>query len=726
VRKLDSMSELSQSEITSALIVNTGGRASELWRMMITFFEQAASAAMSFEFYALECPAELCLAGGFSKNVHMIQPQGHDHDDRLRWCAARLCESGARTVYTWSLSDRDLALLWSHGFYTIEFSDHEAIDLMKQRYFSGGMLAVVIRETARVKTEGTVARLPIFRFPYLRSKEFAPRDLLRASLGVEADTCLVGLSMVEMMRPERRLLLKPIWDALNRGRAKLLVIPERNAPNDHPSREALRTFLTEVFGERAIVGDHLTKTAYELVEICDIYINLREPWCTQSTYIARYFNIPVFDWQSIKDGQMTQLIDLIEQGRSNRRTKGRRELGLVPYLWRWWSEFGIPNLWPHTRSQVKVIVTSNLNQGGAQRGLVNLLEEIGDRLTIRLIVTGGKSTDHHLTRLSRSGISIHHLTPTASTAERITDVLGTLKSLSPESVCFWHAELAMKVAIVKVLENVPIRIIDVSPGPRFFEHLERSSIFAELGLSREAYFRRLDHFVSKYRDGAIPQAYGEYPQKCSVIPNGVPWIEWTNEKDEEAEKHPSVRPAHVDPRYAFVSCGRLVPAKLIERQLEVAYLVKSELPEATLTFVGELDLINFRSYGFHIADKFDRLQLENTVFFAGPHTDYEKFLPEFRCALMLSYFQGSPNASLEAMACGLPIVANDDGGTKDQIVDGETGFLVDDTRPDVVAEKIVGLLKDPVRAKIMGDAARKRAREIFPMQRMAVEYLKLL
>jgi glycosyltransferase involved in cell wall biosynthesis len=720
------MSEFLQAETTSTFIVNTGGRASELWKMMITYFEQAALAKMSFEIYALECPTELCLVSVFSRNVHIIQTQGHDHDERLRWCADRLCESGARNIYTWSLSDSDLAHLWSRDFNTIDFADSEVVDLTKPRYFSEKMLGVVIRETSEAKTDGLMAQCPIFRFPYLRSKEFAPRDVLRASLGIETDRCLVGLSLAEMMRPESRQTLSHIWSALNRGHAKLLVIPETNASNDQAAQESLHAFLNELCGERAIVGDHLARTTYELVEICDLYISRGDPYCAQGAYIARYFNVPVFEWRAIEDGQMNRLIGLVQQDLPNRKARERRDLGLGPYLWRWWSEFGIPNLWPHTLSHVKVVITSNLNQGGAQRGLVNLLEEIGGSLPIRLIVTGGKSTDHHLTRLSRSGISIHHLPPTMSIAERITDVLATLRSHSAESVCFWHAELAVKVAIVKVLENVPIRMVDVSPGPRLFEHLERSSIFSELGLSRERYFHRLDHFVAKYQDGVIPQAYGNYPQKCSVIPNGVPRIDLSDKRDQEAEEYPSTRPAHVDPRYAFVSCGRLVPAKLIERQLEVAYLVRKELPEATLTFVGELDLINFKSYGFYIAEKFDHLHLENTVFFAGPRADYENFLPEFRCALMLSYFQGSPNSSLEAMACGLPIVANDDGGTKEQIVDGETGYLVDDTRPDAVAEKIIRLLKDPVRAKIMGDAARTRAREIFSMQRMAVEYLKVL
>lgn len=57
---------------------------------------------------------------------------------------------------------------------------------------------------------------------------------------------------------------------------------------------------------------------------------------------------------------------------------------------------------------------------------------------------------------------------------------------------------------------------------------------------------------------------------------------------------------------------------------------------------------------------------------------------------------------LEAAACGLPVVAGRSGGSTDALIDGETGHLVDGTKPVEVAEAISGLLTDDDNARAMG------------------------
>jgi trehalose synthase len=81
----------------------------------------------------------------------------------------------------------------------------------------------------------------------------------------------------------------------------------------------------------------------------------------------------------------------------------------------------------------------------------------------------------------------------------------------------------------------------------------------------------------------------------------------------------------------------------------------------------------------------------------------------------------------EAMWKGRPIVATAVGGIQDQVVDGETGVLLDDARDlDAYGDAVRGLLEDPERAKKMGDAAKRRVRDQFLGARSLIDYLALI
>lgn len=74
---------------------------------------------------------------------------------------------------------------------------------------------------------------------------------------------------------------------------------------------------------------------------------------------------------------------------------------------------------------------------------------------------------------------------------------------------------------------------------------------------------------------------------------------------------------------------------------------------------------------------------------------------------------------LEAMACGLPVVASAVGGLQDTVVDGTTGLLVPPRQPQLLAEALRRLLQDPVRREAFGFAGVDRARARYNWDRVA-------
>jgi glycosyltransferase involved in cell wall biosynthesis len=121
----------------------------------------------------------------------------------------------------------------------------------------------------------------------------------------------------------------------------------------------------------------------------------------------------------------------------------------------------------------------------------------------------------------------------------------------------------------------------------------------------------------------------------------------------------------------------------------------------------------------------DSLDLHGRVFFAG-QVGRAGLPPLLRSAdLMVNFNQHEPSAltSIQAMACGTPVVASALGAHVDAVVDGTTGILVEPGRPALLAQKIRALLAHPMQLEAFSVAATDRARSRYSWDRIAHETL---
>ncbi len=112
------------------------------------------------------------------------------------------------------------------------------------------------------------------------------------------------------------------------------------------------------------------------------------------------------------------------------------------------------------------------------------------------------------------------------------------------------------------------------------------------------------------------------------------------------------------------------------------------------------------------------LDLIDRVHWAGQRRDVPRLLSAFDLYVQPSLHEGLPNAVLEAMAAGLPVVATAVGGTPELVVDGVTGLLVPPADPNALAWALASLLRDPDRRQCMGGAGRERVAEHFSVEQM--------
>lgn len=106
----------------------------------------------------------------------------------------------------------------------------------------------------------------------------------------------------------------------------------------------------------------------------------------------------------------------------------------------------------------------------------------------------------------------------------------------------------------------------------------------------------------------------------------------------------------------------------------------------------------------------------------GSRGDVPAILGLSTLVVQASHQEGLPNAVLEAMAAGVPVVATDVGGTRELVVDGETGTLVAARDPRRLASALIDLLGDAPRRAHMGRAAQVRARTHFSTDAMVTKY----
>jgi glycosyltransferase involved in cell wall biosynthesis len=82
-----------------------------------------------------------------------------------------------------------------------------------------------------------------------------------------------------------------------------------------------------------------------------------------------------------------------------------------------------------------------------------------------------------------------------------------------------------------------------------------------------------------------------------------------------------------------------------------------------------------------------------------------------------------PNTILEALACGIPVIATAVGGIPEQIHEGKTGFLTPLGDASAMAGAIWRLLEDPDLRKKMGDAAIREVNEKFSLDLQVKRFL---
>lgn len=107
------------------------------------------------------------------------------------------------------------------------------------------------------------------------------------------------------------------------------------------------------------------------------------------------------------------------------------------------------------------------------------------------------------------------------------------------------------------------------------------------------------------------------------------------------------------------------------------------------------------------------------------HDDLPRYLNQLRLLVLPSYTEGLPNIMLEAMACGTPVLATPVGAIPDVIIDGKTGFIMENNSPECIAENVIRALNSPDLEEI-AEAGRRFVEEHFTFEKVVENWKKVL
>ena len=196
------------------------------------------------------------------------------------------------------------------------------------------------------------------------------------------------------------------------------------------------------------------------------------------------------------------------------------------------------------------------------------------------------------------------------------------------------------------------------------------------------------------------RVYGVSPDRILVVRNWLDNSRFELPVDAAAVRTSLGLPTGV-PVAGFV--GRLSSEKGISLFLDVAHDVAARLPECRFLVAGDGPLLEA------MKKKAQNLEIPDRVLFAGFREDIPRVLAAMDLMVLTSTWEGLPNAILEAMAAGKPVIATRVGGCAELIEHGATGYLTDPGDREALTRRVAEVLSSPDRGRGLGEAGRRRA-----------------
>ncbi len=348
-----------------------------------------------------------------------------------------------------------------------------------------------------------------------------------------------------------------------------------------------------------------------------------------------------------------------------------------------------------------LLVTDSLSNGGAERQLTLLARNLPPSIDRRV---WSMDDGVFVSDLKRSGITVE------------THIRRFKKDISPmyslwKTIFTWKPDLVHSYGYMSTLAALPIcklKRIPIIDGTIRLGKLPIKGRKLWLLSMRAA-----DLIIANSQAGLA--AFQVDPHKGRVVYNGFDFLRLSNSL---AENLPISR------RFTVIMAARMNQEKNFDGFIQVARILGQSEPD-TWQFIA---LGNGPDRTRLLQENKDLVE-NGIICFPEPTTEIIPYINNAQVGVLLTnsdyHAEGISNSILEYMASGKPVICNENGGNRELVIDGVTGFVVRDKNLQELADKLRRLKNNPKEREAFGARGKERVHAIFSIENLVKQTLSV-
>ncbi len=364
-------------------------------------------------------------------------------------------------------------------------------------------------------------------------------------------------------------------------------------------------------------------------------------------------------------------------------------------------------------------VVYRFDTGGLENGIVNLINHMPVDAYRHAVVALTEVNPDFARRIVRPDVQYHSLHKPAGHGAKLWPAMARLIHQCRPAIVHTRNLAALEMQLPAAWARVPARV----HGEHGRDVEDLAGTNRRLQWVRRAYSPFVHHYVALSRDLAsyLEHQVGISPARLTQVYNGVDAVRFSPCGDERAS--PAGSPFADPGLWVVGTVGRMQVVKhqtLLARAFALALQQQPALQNRMrLVLVGEGPLRALAQAALTEGGVVDLAWLP------GERADVPTVMRGLDAFVLPSLAEGISNTILEAMACGLPVIATDVGGNAELVRHGQTGLVIPPDDVQAMAQALCILANQPQEARRMGVAGRAIIEQHFSLQAMVAAYQQL-